>query len=94
LKELGLNLSAPIVELASSGRMLPYVPLKFKLERVEKIAANLKALGASPEEIEKATETIYQRVIRDHLERIAGTLKSVNPGKDEALFNDLKTHDD
>jgi hypothetical protein len=74
--------------------MLPYVPLKFKLERVEKIAANLKALGASPEEIEKATETIYQRVIHDHLERIAGTLKSVNPGKDEALFNDLKTHDD
>jgi hypothetical protein len=82
LKELGLNLSAPIVdELAISGRMIQYIPLKFKLARVEKIAANLKSLGASPEEIEKATETIYQRVTHDHLERIAETLKSANPGK-------------
>jgi hypothetical protein len=57
LKEPGLNLSAPIVdELAISGRMLQYIS-PFKLERG--IAANLKALGASPEEIEKATETIY-----------------------------------
>ena len=95
LKELGLNLSAPIVdELAISGRMLQYIPLKFKLARVEKIAANLKFLGASPEEIEKATETIYQRVTHDHLERIAGTLKSANPGKDDALFNELTAHDD
>jgi hypothetical protein len=36
--------------------MLQYIS-PFKLERG--IAANLKALGASPEEIEKATETIY-----------------------------------
>jgi hypothetical protein len=95
LKELGLNLSAPIVDsLAISGRMLQYIPLKFKLERVEKIAANLKALGASPEEIEKATETIYGRVTHDHLERIAGTLKAANPSKPEALFNELTAHDD
>jgi hypothetical protein len=95
LKELGLNLSAPIVdELAISGRMLQYIPLKFKLERVDKIAANLKALGASAEEIEKATETIYDRVTHDHLERIAGTLKAANPGKAEALFDALTAHDD
>ena len=95
LKELGLNLSAPIVDsLAISGRMLQYIPLKFKLERVEKIATNLRALGASPEEIEKATETIYGRVTHDHLDRIAGTLKAANPGKPEALFNGLTAHDD
>jgi hypothetical protein len=95
LKELGLNLSAPIVDsLAISGRILQYIPLKFKLERVDKIAANLKALGASPEEIEKATETIYGRVTHDHLERISGTLKAANPGKEEALFNSLTARDD
>jgi hypothetical protein len=95
LKELGLNLSAPIVDqLAVSGRFLHYLPLKFKLERVEKIAANLKALGASPEEIEKATETIYARVTQDHLDRVVGTLKAANPGKPEAVFNELTGHGD
>jgi hypothetical protein len=95
LKELGLNLSAPIVdELAISGRILQYIPLKFKLARVEKITANLKALGASPEEIEKTTATIYQRVTDDHLGRVAGTLKGANPGMDDALFNEVRAHDD
>ena len=30
----------------------------------------------------------------DHLERIAGTLKGVNPGMDDALFNQVRAHDD
>ena len=51
LKELGLSLSSPIVdEMAVSGRMLQYIPLKHKLERVEKIEDNLRKLGASKEE--------------------------------------------
>jgi hypothetical protein len=74
--------------------MLQYIPLKFKLERVEKIVANLKAHGASPQEIDKATETIYGRVTDDHLARIAGTLKAANPGMPDAVFNELKGHDD
>ena len=45
LKELGLSLSSPIVdELAISGRMLQYIHLKYKLERVAKIADTLKKL--------------------------------------------------
>jgi hypothetical protein len=95
LKELGLNLSAPIVdELAISGRIMQYIPLKFKLERVAKIAENLKALGASPDEIKKATETMYGRVTHDHLERIAAALKAANAGKPQAMFNELTGHDD
>jgi hypothetical protein len=52
---------------------MQYIPLKFKLERVAKIAENLKALGASSDEIKKATETMYGRVTHDHLEHIAAT---------------------
>jgi hypothetical protein len=81
-----------IDELAISGRILHYIPLKFA--RIDKIAANLKALGASQEEIEKATATIYQRVTHDHLERIAGTLKGANPGMDDALFNQVTAHEE
>ncbi len=47
LKDLGLALSSPIVdELALSGRMMQYMPLKYKLERVEEISQTLKKLGA------------------------------------------------
>jgi len=46
LKELGLSLSSPIVdEMAVSGRMLQDIPLKHKLERVEKIEDNLRKIG-------------------------------------------------
>jgi hypothetical protein len=91
LKELGLSLSAPIVdELAVSGRMLQYLPLRAKLERVQKIADTLKALGASQIEIDKATATIYERVTRDHLDRIKGALTKSNAGKDAAL-NELSS---
>jgi hypothetical protein len=86
LKELGLSLSAPIVdELAISGRMLIYIPLKYKLERVEKIRANLKALGASPEEIDKATGTLYERITKDIIDRIVAALKSSNPDKESII---------
>ncbi len=95
LKELGLNLSAPIVdELALSGRMLQYIPIQFKLPRFQKIAANLKALGASPEEIARATETIYARVRTDHLARIAALLKNANPDKPAAMFDGLTGRED
>ncbi|MDD5141722.1 MAG: hypothetical protein PHY43_15845 [Verrucomicrobiales bacterium] len=89
LKDLGLSLSAPTVdELAVSGRMLQYLPLKHKLERVEKIAETLKNLGASPKEIEEACSTIYQRVTDDHMRRVLYSLRSSNPGK-ESLFEGL-----
>ena len=57
---------------------------------------NLKALGASKEEIDKATETIYGRVTHNHLERIAATLRNANPSKndDPKFFNKLTSHDD
>jgi hypothetical protein len=89
LKELGLSLSTPIVdELAISGRMLQYIPLKYKLERVEKIVETLKKLGASETEIDGACSTIYTRVTNDHLRRILYSLRGANPGK-EALFEGI-----
>ena len=82
LKELGLSLSAPVVDsLAMSGKLLQYIPLKYKLERVEKIRENLKKLGASDQEIEEACSTIYQRVTSDHLRRVLYNLKNGNPEK-------------
>jgi len=90
LKELGLSLSGPIVdEMAVSGRMLQYIPLKHKLERVEKIADTLKKLGALPGEIEEACSTIYERVTNDHTRRILHSLLDSNPGK-ETLFEGVK----
>jgi hypothetical protein len=89
LKELGVALSAPIIDdLAMSGRIFQYIPLKFKLERVEKIAATLKALGASETEIEAVTATIYGRVINDHENGILYALREINPAKVK-LFDGL-----
>lgn len=90
LKELGLSLSGPIVdELAISGRMLQYIPLKHKLERVEKIKETLKNLGASPKEIDEACSTIYGRITNDHIKAILFALKTSNPGK-EKLFEGIE----
>jgi hypothetical protein len=89
LKDLGLSLSGPIIdELAISGRMLQYIHLKYKLERVAKIAATLRKLGASQEEIEEVCSTIYERVANDHIRGILHSLKSSNPGKKE-LFEGI-----
>jgi hypothetical protein len=75
LKDLGLALSAPIVG------MLQYIPLKYKLDRVQKIAATLKELGASQAEIDLATGTIYGRVSHDHLTAILYLLRDLNKDK-------------
>ena len=89
LKELGLSLSAPIVdELAISGRLMQYIPLIHKLERVEKIAETLRKLGASQAEIDQACSTIYDRVENDNKRRILHSLKKANPGSD-ALFEGI-----
>ncbi len=89
LKELGLSLSSPIVdEMAVSGRMLQYIPLKHKLERVEKIEDNLRKLGASKEEIEVACSTIYERVGSDHIRNVLRSLLNSNPEK-KGLFEGL-----
>lgn len=86
LKELALSLSAPIVnELAVSGRMLQYIPLKYKLERVEKIAKTLENLGAKKSEIEEACSTIYSRVHDDHVKAILRSLKTANTDKQDVL---------
>lgn len=82
LKQLGLSLSSPIVdELAISGRMLQYIHLKYKLERVAKIEETLRKLGASEKEVEEACATIYGRVTNDHTRRIFYSLKEANPDK-------------
>jgi len=89
LKDLGLSLSGPIVdELAISGRMLQYIHLKYKLERVAKIADTLRKLGASQTEIEEACSTIYGRVTNDHIRKTLHSLKNSNPGK-EKLFEGI-----
>ena len=86
LKELALSVSAPIIdELAISGRMLQYIPLKYKLERVEKIAKTLEKLGAKKDEIEEALSTIYSRVRDDHVKAIFRCLKAANNDKQEEL---------
>jgi len=90
LKELGLSLSSPMVdELAMSGRMLQDIPLKYKLERVAKIAETLKKLGASENEIEEVCFTIYERVANDHMRRVLHSLRSSNSGE-ESLFEGLE----
>ena len=89
LKDLGLSLSGPIVdELAISGRMLQYIHLKYKLERVAKIVDTLRKLGASQEEIEEVCSTIYGRVTNDHIRSILYSLKNSNPEKEE-LFEGI-----
>lgn len=96
LKELSLVLSAPIVdELALSGRMLQYMPLKYKLERVERISSTLRKLGASESEIEDVCATIFQRVIKDHIKAALNCLKKANKDK-SAVFDgcdDWDIHD-
>ena len=96
LKELGLALSSPIVdEMAVSGRMLQYIHLKYKLDRVANIADTLNKLGASQEEIEGACSTLYVRITNDHIRRILSSLKSSNLGKEELFegINDGKMDD-
>ena len=89
LKELGLSLSAPIVdELAISGRMMQYMHLKYKLDRVAEIANTLEKLGASQKEIDDVCSTIYNRVTNDHIRRILYSLKTVNLDK-ENLFEGI-----
>jgi hypothetical protein len=90
LKELGLSLSAPIVDdLAMSGRLFQYMPLTHKLDRVEMIVATLKQLGASQTEIDAVTATIYGRIINDHNAGILRVLRQLNPVKAE-LFQGLE----
>ena len=82
IKRLGLVLAAPIVdELTVSGTMIRYIPLKDKLERVQNIADNLKKLGTSQNEINDVCDTIYSRVTNDHIRRIIGSLRNLNPDK-------------
>ncbi|PKG54058.1 MULTISPECIES: hypothetical protein [Halomonadaceae] len=86
LKDLALSLSAPIVdELAISGRMLQYIPLQHKLDRVEKISSVLRDLGASDGEINDACSTIIQRVKVDHIKSVLQCLKSENETKIDVL---------
>lgn len=89
LKELALCLTGPIVdELAISGRMLEYIHLKHKLERVQEIAETLRKLGASESEIEDACSTLHQRVTKDHVKRVFHSLRGANPEK-EKVFQDV-----
>jgi hypothetical protein len=89
LRELGVSLSSPIVdELAISGRLMQFIHLKYKLERVAKIAETLRRLGVSDKEINEATSTMYERVTSDHISQILHSLRTANPGK-ESLFAGL-----
>ena len=89
LKDLGLSLSAPIVnEVAMSG-YIGSTPLKEKLERVARISADLKALKASDVEIARVVAPLYQRVTSQHVGQILAGLRIANPGKD-SLFDELR----
>jgi hypothetical protein len=89
LRDLGIALSSPIVDdLAVSGRLLQYLPLKYKLERVATIAETLRKLGASEKEIDGVTATLYGRVTQDHIVKILRSLRTSNPEK-EQLFKGL-----
>lgn len=93
LKELALDVTTPIVdEMAVSGRMLQYIPLKHKLERVRKIEETLKKLGASQKEIDDACSTIYGRVVQDHIYKALYNLQKANPEK-STLFQGLDNHE-
>ncbi len=89
LKDLSLAVAAPIVDtLAITGVMLKYIPLKYKLQRVEKIRETLRKLGATEEEITKACSTMYDRLEADHRKRILLTLLNAN-GEKKQLFDGL-----
>jgi hypothetical protein len=89
LKDLGVSLSKPIVtDMAVSGRMMEYIPLKYKLEQVANVADTLRKLGASDKEIEETCSTLYERVTNDHLRKVLYTLREANPDK-KALFDGL-----
>ena len=65
--------------------MLQYIPLKWKLERAEKIAKTLENLGAKKSEIEEACSTIYGRVHDDHVKATLHSLKAANTDKQDIL---------
>lgn len=65
--------------------MLQYIPLKYKLERVEKIEKTLAKLGAQKEEIEEICYTFYSRVHDDHVKAILRSLKTANQDKQDIL---------
>lgn len=93
LRELGVAVSAPIVdELAMSGQMLQYIPMKYKLERVAKIRETLRELGASEKQIEEVSSIIYQRVTKDRIWRVLYKLRDWNPEK-KSLFEGLDRWD-
>jgi len=84
VKELSLALTAPIVdEMAASGRLTIYIPLKYKLERVKRVKKLLKKLGASESEIADACNTLCARVRSDHANRIISKLRADNPQNSE-----------
>jgi hypothetical protein len=89
LRELGLSLSSPIVDVLSVRGPFQYIPLKYKIERVEKIAQTLKELGASKAAIDDVCSTMYIRVTGDHMRNILRNLSAANPGK-EALFEGMQ----
>ena len=89
LKEFALSLAAPIVdELAISGRIMQFIPLSHKLDRVEKITETLRKLGATEQEVQEVCSTIYQRVVNDHIRNALGSLKTANTGS-AAIFHGL-----
>ena len=90
LKDLGVSLSGPIVDnMAISGRPMQYIPLKYKLQRVDEITIALKKLGASQDEVDNVCSTIYGRIKTDHIKKILYSLKNANP-KQSQLFNGLE----
>lgn len=95
LKQLGLALSGPIVDdIALSGRMFQFIPLKYKLQRIEHIADTLRTLGATQDEIDKACRTIFARVEADHARRVGAALLAANPSVEKKIFEGDSRFDD
>lgn len=93
LKDLGLALTAPIVDtMTLSGDMFKYIHLKYKLANAEKIKETLVKLGASAEEIDGVCGILYRRVTADHYHHIAYALKEANPDSSNA-FSDIQSWD-
>src|SRR5260221_8528400 len=89
LKGLGVAVSSPGVDaLAMSGRLMEYIPLKYKLQRVETIYKTLRELGVSDANAAEACAMMYDRVLSDHIKSVVANLFASNPGK-EPLFDGI-----
>lgn len=89
LRELAVSLTAPVVDLMTiSGDLFHYIPLKYKLQRLDKIKQTLMELGVPKGEVESALSTMYEALTERFVHTALYHLSEINPDQAE-LFDGL-----